>query len=223
MVIPLDFTVRRPDPIGPGRPCYDKLTLLRIMINRTWSELQERGLRLSSSLMVADSWFGDSSLLEEVLANHHITLIVEGKQSYVFYLPDGKDFVNTEEWPWRRSSQVPKVEYARLTVTSPTYGSVIVTLVNEPGQDRYYLLCQVTHISSPRLIRAFNKRFWIEWAFRSLKTLLGTGSCQMHREDSYYGHFFFRLMALTVLAYTVRKLLRSKVTMERVIFCLKHY
>jgi hypothetical protein len=44
LVIPVDFTVRRPDPMGPGRPCRDKLTWLRVVRNRTWTALQRLGL-----------------------------------------------------------------------------------------------------------------------------------------------------------------------------------
>jgi hypothetical protein len=46
LVIPVDFTIRRPDPVGPGRPCHDKLTWLQIMVERTWVALQRRRLSL---------------------------------------------------------------------------------------------------------------------------------------------------------------------------------
>lgn len=228
MIIPMDFMIRRPDPRGQGHPCYNKFDLLRIMIARTWPELQARGLHLTSSLMVADSWFGDSTLLDDLLATYHITMIVEGKSAYVFYSPDGtrikgKDLLTSDDWPWRVSPQVPGTNYVRLFLTSPTFGSVTVTIVDKPGQDRFYLLCPETKISSPRLIRTFGKRFWVEWCFRSLKSLLVIDVCQIHTENNYYGHFFLRLMALTVLTYTARIILKRKVTMEKIINTLKHY
>ncbi len=37
LVIPVDFTVRRPDPMGPGGPCRDKLRWLQVMLDRTWT------------------------------------------------------------------------------------------------------------------------------------------------------------------------------------------
>jgi hypothetical protein len=58
LVIPVDFTIRRPDPPGPGRPCRDKLTRLQVMLDRTWAALQRRRLQLPPPLVVADSWFG---------------------------------------------------------------------------------------------------------------------------------------------------------------------
>jgi len=39
-VIPVDCTVRRPDPVGPGRPCRDKLTWLQVTLDRTWGAIQ---------------------------------------------------------------------------------------------------------------------------------------------------------------------------------------
>src|SRR5262249_58264162 len=35
LVVPVDFTVRRPDPQGLGRPCRDKPTCLRVVVYRT--------------------------------------------------------------------------------------------------------------------------------------------------------------------------------------------
>ena len=42
LVVPVDFVVRRPDPVGPGRPCRDKLTWLQVMLDRSWASLQRR-------------------------------------------------------------------------------------------------------------------------------------------------------------------------------------
>jgi len=53
LVIPVDFTVRRPDPVGPGHPCRDKLTWLRVMLDRTWAAWQRRRLRLPVPPVVA--------------------------------------------------------------------------------------------------------------------------------------------------------------------------
>src|SRR5262245_54466285 len=46
LVIPVDLTIRRPDPVGLGRPCHDKLTGLQVMVERTWGALQRRRLSL---------------------------------------------------------------------------------------------------------------------------------------------------------------------------------
>jgi ribonuclease I len=56
-----------------------------------------------------------------------------------------------------------------------------------------------------------------------LKHLLATGACQVHSEDAYYGHLVFRLMGCLVLFYTSRVVCKGRLTMEEIIFSLKHY
>jgi hypothetical protein len=84
-------------------------------------------------------------------------------------------------------------------------------------------MCLETAISSPRLIRAWKRRSWIEHCFRTLKHLLATGACQVHSEDAYYGHLVLRLMGCLVLFYTSRVICKGRLTMEEIIFSLKHY
>jgi hypothetical protein len=228
LVIPVDFTVRRPDPMGPGRPCRDKLTWLQVMLDRTWTAWQRLGLALLAPLVVADSWFGDSKWLAHVASHQRGTAVVGGKRTYVFRLPDGRRVTGQElltqvDWPWRDSLQLPGMRYVRLTATSPTFGSVTVVIVNEPGQPRYYLLCQATPLTAPRLIRAWKRRSWIEHSFRTLKHLLAAEACQVHEEDAYYGHLVLRLLAGLVLFYTARRLFKGRVTMEAIVFSLKHH
>jgi hypothetical protein len=228
LVIPVDFTVRRPDPVGPGRPCRDKLTWLQVMLDRTYTALQRLGLALPAPLVVADSWFGDSKLLAHVAHHQRGTVVVEGKRTYVFQLSDGRRVTGQElltraDWPWRDSLQLPRRRYVRLTATSPTYGPVTVVIVKEPRQECYYLLCQATPLTAPRLIRAWKRRSWIEHYFRTLKHLLATEACQVHGEDAYYGHLVLRLLAGLVLLYTARRLLKGRVTMEEIVFSLKHH
>jgi hypothetical protein len=228
LVVPVDFAVRRPDPAGPGGPCRDKLTWLRVMLDRTWAALQRRCRRLPPPLVLADSWFGDSSLMRYVAPCQQGCLVVEGETSYVFHLADGRqvkgrDLLTGMNWPWRESEQVPGSRYVRLTATSPTYGRGTVVLVDQPGRDRYYLLCQETSMSAPRLIRAWRRRGWIEHSFRPLKHLLATEACQVQSEDAYYGHFVLRLMAGLVLLDTARMVLKGQVTMEEILFNLQHH
>jgi hypothetical protein len=228
LVVPVDFVVRRPDPVGPGRPCRDKLTWLQVMLDRTWAVLQRRCRRLPAPVVVADSWFGDSALLGHVHTHQQGTLVVEGKRRYVFTLPDGRrvtgeDLQTWPDWPWRESPQAPGLRYARLTATSPTYGRVTLVLVDKPGEDRFYWLCRETLITAPRLIRAWSRRSWIEHTFRTLKHLLAAEACQVHTEDAYYGHLVLRLLAGLVLLYTARCRLKGRVTMEEIVFSLKHH
>jgi hypothetical protein len=75
-------------------------------------------------------------------------------------------------------------------------------------------MCLATAISGPRLIRAWKRRHWIEYCFRTLKHLLATGACQVQSEDAYYGHLVLRLMGCLVLMYTSRVVCQGRLTME---------
>jgi hypothetical protein len=227
LVIPVDFALRRPDPVGPGRPCRDKLTWLRVMLDRSWAALRRRCRRLPPPLVVADSWCGESGLLAHVATVQQGTLLVEGKTSSVFALPDGRrvkgqDLLSREDWPWHASAPLPGLRSARLTATSPTSGRVTLGLVDQPGRERYDRLCRETSRSAPRLIRAWRRRSWIEQSFRTVKPLLAIEACQVQREEAYYGHLVLRLMAAMVLLYTARIACKAKVTLEEILLSLKH-
>ena len=228
LVVPVDFAIRRPDPQGPGGPCRDKLHWVQSMLDGRVAAFRRRGVKLSPPMVVADSWFSDSKLMRHVATTHQGTFLVEGKSTYVFALPDGRqvkgqDLQKPGDWPWRDSPQVPGVRYARLRATSPTYGAVTLIVVDKPGDDQFYLMCIETAISATRLIRAWKRRSWIEHCFRTLKHLLATGACQVHSEDAYYGHLVLRLMGCLVLFYTSRVICKGRLTMEEIIFSLKHY
>jgi hypothetical protein len=228
LVVPVDFAIRRPDPTGPGGPCRDKLHWLQVMLDGRVAAFRRRGVDLPPPMVVADSWFSDSKLMNHVARMHQGTFLVEGKSTYVFALSDGRqvkgeDLQQQRDWPWRDSPQVPGVRYARLRATSPTYGAVTLLVVSEPREEQFYVMCLETAISGPRLIRAWKRRWWIEYCFRTLKHLLATGACQVHSEDVYYGHLVLRLMGCLVLFYTSRVICKGRLTMEEIIFSLKHY
>ena len=197
LVVPVDFAIRRPDPQGPGGPCRDKLHWLQSMLDGRVAALRRRGVHLPPPMVVADSWFSDSKLMRHVATTHEGTFLVEGKSTYTFALPDGRqvkgrDLQQPSEWPWRQSPHVPGVRYARLRAISPTYGAVTLIVVSEPREEQFYVMCLETTISGPRLIRAWKRRHWIEHCFRTLKHLLATGACQVQSEDAYYGHLVRR-------------------------------
>jgi hypothetical protein len=228
LVVPVDFAIRRPDPQGPGRPCRDKLHWVQGMLDGRVAAFHRRGVVLPPPVVVADSWFSDSKLMRHVATTHQGTFLVEGKSTYIFALPDGRqvkghDFQKPGDWPWRQSPQVPGERYARLRATSPTYGAVTVIMVDGPGADQFYLMCLETAISAPRLMRAWKRRSWIEHCFQTLKHLLVTGACQVHSEDAYYGHLVLRLLGCLVLFYASRVICKGRMTMEEIIFSLKHY
>jgi hypothetical protein len=62
-----------------------------------------------------------------------------------------------------------------------------------------------------------------EYCFRTLKHLLATGACQVHSKDVYYGHLVLRLIGCLVLFYASRIICKGRMTMEEMLFSLKHY
>jgi hypothetical protein len=228
LVVPLDFAIRRPDSHGPGAPCRDKLHWLQGMLDGRFAAFRRRGVALPPPMVVADSWFSDSKLMQQVHNAHQGTLLVEGKVSYCFTLADGRqikghDLIEGEAWRWQQHPLEAGVRYVRLRAMSPTYGQVTVIIVDEPGQDRFYLVCLETDRRAPQLIRRWRRRHWIEHCFRTLKHLLATETCQVHGEDAYYGHLVLRLMGCLVLFYTSRVICKGRLTREEIIFSLKHY
>src|SRR5262249_60727387 len=106
-------------------------------------------------MVVADSWFSDSKLMYHVATAHQGTFLVEGKSTYSFELPDGRqvkgyDLQQDREWPWRLSAQVPGVRYARLRATSPTYGAGRLIVVSEPRGGQFSVRSLATPLSGPR-------------------------------------------------------------------------
>jgi hypothetical protein len=189
LVVPVDVVIRRPDPVGPGRPGRAKLTWLQVMLDRTWAVLQRCCRRLPAPLVVADSWFGDSALLAHVQTHQQGTWLVEGKRRDVFALAHGRqvtgaDLLTRHDWPWRDRLEAPGLRYARLPATSATYGRVTLVLVDQSGEERVYWWCRETTIAAPRLIRAWGRRSWIEQTCRTLTHLLATEACQVQTEDA---------------------------------------
>ena len=228
LVVPVDFAVRRPDPKGPGARCRSKLGWAQVMLDESVAALRRRGLELPAPLVVADSWFSDSKLMAYVADRHRGTVLVQGKTTYTFTLADGQkvkgaDLVQPAHWPWRQSLHAPGWRYARLRAMSPTYGAVTLLLVDKPREDRFYLFCLASDIPATRLLRLWSRRHLIEQVFRTLKSLLATDACQVHNEDAYYGHLVLRLIACFVLYYTSRVIFKGHVTMDEMVFNLKHH
>src|SRR4029453_18848742 len=84
-------------------------------------------------------------------------------------------------------------------------------------------MCLDTAISGPRLIRAWKRRYWLQYCVRTLQHGLGTGACQGHKEGGDYSHLVLRLMGCLVLMYTSRVVCQGQLTREEIIFGLKHY
>jgi len=228
LIVPVDFAVRRPDPKGPGARCHSKLQWAQIMLDESLQALKRRGLRLPRPLAVADSWFSDSKLMNHIRDQHQGVFLVQGKSSYAFNLPDGrkikgKDLLRDDALPWRQSVDAPGCRYARLRARSATYGDVILIAVDKAGEDRFYLMTLEQQMPSTRLLRLWSRRTLIEQVFRALKSLLATDACQVRSENAYYGHLVLRLMASFVLHYTSRVLFKGQVSMDEMIFNVKHH
>jgi hypothetical protein len=43
LIVPVDFVIRRPDPVGPGAPCRDKLSWARLMLDERLAAFRRRG------------------------------------------------------------------------------------------------------------------------------------------------------------------------------------
>ena len=228
LVVPVDFGIRRPDPVGPGRPCRDQLTGLRVRRARTWTVLPRRCRRRPAPLIVAESWCGDAALRAHIPTHRQGTLRVEGKRRYVFSLADGRrvtgaDLRTRSDWPGRESPQAPGGREARLTATRATDGRVTLVLVDNAGAERCSWLWRETTIAAPRVIRAWGRRSGLEQTCRTLKHLLAAEVCQVQTEEAYDGHLVWRLLAGLGLFYPARFCLQGRVTREALVFSLKHH
>lgn len=228
LIIPVDFAIRRPNPKGPGARCQDKLELTQKMLNERLAAFAKRGVTLAPPMVVADSWFSDSKLMRWVAQAHQGTLLVQGKRTYAFTLADGRqvkgsDLIKVDNWVWTYSLHAPGCRYVRLRARSQTYGEVVLVVVDKPDDKPFYLISMSLSIQVTRLIQAWKQRHWIEQLFRVLKHLLAAEACQARSEDAYYGHFVLRLMAGLVLFYTSRFIFKGHVTIEEIVFTVKHY
>jgi len=228
LIIPVDFAIRRPHPKGPGRRCHDKLSLTQSMLDERLAAFAKCGLQLPTPMVVAESWFSDSTLMRHIANAHQGTLLVQGKRSYPFTLEDGRkvkgaNVVNPDKWSRQQSLHAPGCRYVRLRAWSPTYGQVLLVVVDKPGEKPFSLISMSLTIQVTRLMQAWNQRHWIEQMFRILKHLLAAEAWQARTEDAYYGHVVLRLMAGFVLFSTSRVIFKGHVTMEEIVFTLKHH
>jgi len=179
-------------------------------------------------MLVADSWFSDSKLMRYVADAHQGTLLVQGKSHSTFTLEDGQkvkgsDLVKPDKGAWQYSLHAPGCRYVRLRARSRTYGQVLLVVVDKPGDKPVYLISMSLDLPVTRLIQAWNQRHWIEPMLRLLKHLLAAEACQVRTEEAYYGHFVLRRIAGFTLFYTSRFIFKGQVTMEEIVFTLKHY
>jgi hypothetical protein len=70
LVVPVDCAMRRPDPGGPGTPCWDKLIWKRVTLAERLAAFGRRGMALPAPMGVADSWLGNSKRMQHVRDAH---------------------------------------------------------------------------------------------------------------------------------------------------------
>jgi hypothetical protein len=63
LVVPVDLAMRRPDPVGAGAPCRDKLTWARTMLDARLAAWRNRGRERPSPISTGESWLSDSTLM----------------------------------------------------------------------------------------------------------------------------------------------------------------
>jgi hypothetical protein len=84
LVVPVDFAMRRPDPIGAGAPGRDNLRWARTMLDERRAAWRNRGLALPPPIITGDRWLSDSKVMTPIRQQHQGTLRVEGKTTYSF-------------------------------------------------------------------------------------------------------------------------------------------
>jgi hypothetical protein len=141
------------------------------------------------------------------------------------FKPEGKgtDWLEGAPWPWRQSLDAPDGRYARLRARSATSGEVPpLLLVDKPGEARCYLRCLATAMPATRLLRVWARWPLSEQGFGPLTPLLATDACQVRGAEAYYGHLVLRLRASFVVYYTSRSICKGRVTLDEMIFDLRH-
>ena len=231
LCLPMDFRLRKPDPAGPGRPCKTALELAREMLDTLHRSLRTHGLNLKGHFLVADAWFNDSDTLSRV-ADLGLIPIVKGKSSFVFEghiqgQPfDGPigELLKQTTWNWRHSSQTPNVPYVRLKMKSQTFGEVILTVCDWPGKDTPgYLICPVLHVSSPRIIKAYSRRPWIEACFEVCKTTLHIENFKFRSPGAAYGFLALRFLSFALFDYSGRRITKGKLSAGQIIRTLRYH
>ena len=229
--LPMDFALRKPDPKGPGHPCKTALQQAQTMLVDLDNHLRIQHQSLRGHYLVADAWFADSDLLWTAYQRDLIP-IVRGKTSFVF---QDLQPLQTRSYPaaqllvknqgtWRRSRQAPD-PYRRLSLYSHTFDFVTLTLFQRPHEPApEYVLCLDPDVSSPRILRAYRRRPWIEACFEVCKATLNIERFKVRTQSaSIYGFITLRLMGFALFDYAARRLLKGRWTAGQIIRKLHHH
>ena len=232
LCLPLDFHLRKPDPKGPGHPCLNGMELAQKMIEDLHHAMRVHFLTLDGHYLVADAWFIDGQALKRARQIGLIP-IVRGKASFVFEGNlVGQPFHGTLDeplltqtpWPWKHSPQTPDVPYVRLKMHSETYGQVVLTVCDWPEEKTPgYLLCLAPEVSSPRIIRAYGRRPWIEACFEGCKTTLRIEQFKFRSPGGIYGFIALRFLSFALFDYTGRRVTHGRWSGGQIIRTLRYH
>lgn len=224
LLIPLDMRIRRPDPVGPGRKCKEHPQLVIEMVRDLKTRCLSKGVVVRDWFIVMDSWYCSDELIDEI-SRLGFFVIVEGKSNYVFFKEGDEnsqrynpsDLAKVVRW---RDGLQRDIRYARVNVTSPTFGEVTLILF----EDERGLRCLITKpnvISGIRIIVAYKLRWWIEEFFKICKSYLKIEKFQMIKEEEVYGHICLRMMCFLLLCYCAKKVCRE--TIQKIVRKLNRY
>jgi hypothetical protein len=220
LLIPLDVRVRRPDPEGRGRKCKEHPQLVIEMVRGLKTRFLGKSIDPKGWFIALDSWYCSNHLLEQI-SKCGFVVIIEGKSNYVFFIGDERFNPSglAEEIRWRESNR-RDIRYARVNVTSPTFGEVTLVLFEDESGLRY-LIMKPNVISSVRIIVAYKLRWWIEEFFKICKSYLKIEKFQMVKEEEVYGHICLRMMCFLLVCHCARKVCRE--TIQRIVRKLSRY
>lgn len=232
LCLPLDFRLRKPDPKGPGHPCLNGMELAQKMLEDLHHTMRVHFLQLDGHYLVADAWFTDGQRLKRARQMGLIP-IVRGKTSFVFegtlvghpfHGALSQTVLTQTRWPWKRSPQASNVPYVRLKMTSETFGPVALTVCAWPGEKTPgYLICLAPEVASPRLIRAYGRRPWIEACFGVCKTTLRLEQFKFRSPGGIYGFIALRLLSFALFDYAGRRVLHGRFSGGQIIRMLRYH
>jgi hypothetical protein len=218
LLIPLDMRIREPE--SQGKQCKEQPELVLEMVRNLRTRCRIKGIDPCGWFIVMDSWYGSKDLLDKISELGFI-MAFEGKSNYVFFL--NKEKFNAaglaEEIEWRDSNQ-RDIEYARVNVTSPTFGEVTLVLFQDAGELKY-LVMKPNLISAVRVIVAYKLRWWIEEFFKICKSYLNIEKFQMVKENEVYGHICLRIICFIVVCFCARRICRE--TIQKIVRKLNRY
>ena len=230
LCLPLDMRIRKPDP-PQGHPCLTGIELAGQMLEDLHRSLLCHFLRLDGHYLVADAWFDDGELLRRAKQIGLIP-IVQGKISFVFegtisgeaFQGSAQQLLERTDWNWRTSPQCPSIPYVRLTMTSPTFGSVVLVLRKLPGEDNPdYLRCLEQTVTAPRILNAYRRRPWIEAFFEVGKATLSIERFKFRSPGGIYGFLVLRFLSFVLFDYAARRLTHRRRTGGQIMRTLRYH